>query len=161
MALGNVSIYSPGGNNLPPAQLFRTEAAGTAINAGEPVQIGGTGRNYVIPLADAEPTTTETMLGIASTTSTQTASADGVVYVQLCLPGIIYQCLATTPANVNTDAELLAILNDRVAFDLAAGVYTVDENQGDANTNGLTIIGGDISTGMIYFFVREVCTDLY
>lgn len=160
MALGDVSIVYPGGQNLPASQRFRTEAAGTAINAGEPVVIGGTGSNYVVPLADGTPTTTNRMLGIASSTSTQTASADGVVDVILAVPGIVYRCAATTPANIDTDAELLAILNDRVAFDLASGTYTVDENQGDNSANGLRIIGGDIVNGTLDFITMVGATNL-
>lgn len=160
MAANDVLVYNPNGLNQPASLQYRTEAGATAILAGEPVQIGGTGSNFVIPLADAEPTTTERMLGVAVTNSTHTASANGVVDVVLALPGVIFQCKATTPGNMNTEAELLGILNDRVAFDLASSTYTVDEDQGDNSANGLRIVGGDIDTGYVYFQVQVGATNL-
>ncbi len=150
MALANVSPYSQGGAMLPAAFPFRTEAAATAILAGEPVKIGGTGSNYVVPLADAEPTTSVLMMGIAATSSTQTATADGTVDVYLASPEVIWECKAKSAAAIDTAAELLGILNDVVAFDLTSGEYTV-ETASAASTNGLRILGGNISKGTVYF----------
>jgi hypothetical protein len=157
MALGDISVVDPAGQKFPSARTFRTEAAGTTINAGEPCKIGGTGNNYVVPLGDGEPEpSADVVAGVASTTSTETASADGVVDVILPLPGVVFRCSVTTPANMDTDAELLAILNDRVTFDLAGGVYTVDENEGDNADHGLRIIAGDIVNGTVdFFFMQE------
>lgn len=154
MATADVSLIGRAGQNQAPSFVFRTEAAATAILVGEPVKIGGTGNNYVVPLGNGEPIiATDIIVGIAATDSTQTATADGVVEVLMPLPGLIWSCKATTPANIDTDAKLLALLNDRVTFDLAAGVYTVDENEGDGATHGLRILGGDIVTGDVYFTI--------
>ena len=156
MALADITIVDPAGQKFPPARQFRTESGGTTINAGEPCKVGGTGNNYVVPLGDGEPEiSADVVVGVASTTSTETASADGVVDVLLALPGVVFRCDATTPANIDTDAELLAILNDRVTFDLTAGVYTVDEDEGDDADHGLRIIGGDIVNGTLDFFFRS------
>lgn len=160
MAANDILLFNPNGLNQPASITFKTEANGTDILVGEPVQIGGTGGNFVIPLADGEPTTSELMLGVAASNSTHTASANGEVEVVLALPGVVFEAMATTPANIDTEAKLLAILNDRVAFDLANGVYTVDENEGDDSAHGLRIVGGDISTGKLYFVVRESATNL-
>ena len=150
MAKADVLIVDAGGANVTPTRTYRTEAGATAILAGEPVKIGGTGSNYVIPLATAEPTNAVPMVGIAQDDSDQTASADGTVEVYLVTPGLtVLRAAATTPGNVDTDAELLAILNDQVAFDLIAGVYTIDEDQGTAATNGLIIQGGDVVNGTL------------
>lgn len=156
MAKGDITIVDLGGSNVTPVRKYRTEAAGTAIYAGEPVKFGGTGNNYVVPLADGDPeVSTDRMIGIAASDSTQTASADGVVEVYVVTPGLtVMRAKATTAANVDTDAELLAVLNDRVAFDLAAGVYTVDENEGDDSGHGLQIVGGDIVNTTIDFVLR-------
>jgi hypothetical protein len=137
-----------------PAIPFATEAASSAIVCGEPVKLGGTGNNFVVLLANGDPEiSADVVAGVASTDSTHTASANGVVDV--VLPNTaVWSCKATTPANVNTAAELLAILNDRVTFDLAAGVFTVDENEGDDSDHGLRIVGGNINTGDIYFIFR-------
>jgi hypothetical protein len=146
MAKNDVRIVDAGGANVTPVRTFKTEAAGTAIKVGEPVKIGGTGSNYVVPLATGDPEIgTDRMVGIAASASTQTASADGVVDVYIPIPGVtVMRAKATTAANVDTDAEILALLNDSVTFDLASGVYTIDEDEGDdIDVHGLLIVGGN------------------
>lgn len=161
MALGDITIVDPAGQKFPSARPFRTEAAATNILAGEPVKIGGTGNNYVIPLATGEPEiSADATVGVASSTSTETAALDGTVDILLALPGVVFRCAATTPANIDTDAELLAILNDRVTFDLTTGVYTVDENEGDNADHGLRIIAGDIVNGTLDFIFSQEGTFL-
>lgn len=156
MAVNDVTVLSAGGLNLPSAWTFKTEANTTAPAVGEPVKIGGTGGNYVLLLATGDPEIgTDVVAGIAASTGTQTASADGVCSVLLVSPGMIFRCKAASPANIDTAAKLLAILNDKVAFDLDTGVFTVDENEGDDTAHGLRIVGGDIITGDIYFMVRQ------
>lgn len=152
MAFNDITVVYPAGQNQVPSHTFRTEAAATAILLGEPVKIGGTGNNYVVPLGNGEPIiATDIVAGVAATDGTHTATADGVVDVMMPLPGVVFRCKATTPANIDTDAKLLALLNDRVTFDLGAGVYTVDENEGDGATHGIRMIGGNIVTGDIDF----------
>jgi hypothetical protein len=158
MAANNVTVLNPNGLNQPASIPARTDAGSTAFSIGDPVKVSG---NYVTLLATAEPTTTDTWLGVAANDSNHTASLDGTVDVVLATPGVVFQCMATTPANVDTDAKLLGILFDRVAFDLNTGVFTVDEDQGDSATNGLRIIGADITTGMIYFTAMVESTDLF
>lgn len=137
---------------------MKTEAASTAILVGEPLKLNG---NYVVPLADAEPVVgSEVVAGIAASDSNHTASADGTIQVYLPSDSIVWECEATTPANMDTVSELTAILNDKVTFDLVAGKYTVDENEGDGATSGLRIVGGDISTGLVYFVIRQSGTML-
>ena len=157
MALGDVRIVSPGGNNLPPSQKFRVVAAGTTINAGEPVSITGA---YAIPLADALPTTASPiMVGIASSTSTQTASLDGDVWVDLAVSGLVLEAAALNPAAVDTQAEIDALLNSLVLFNLASGVYTIDTAVVAAG-NGLRIVGGNPTQGSVQVLVRSSATAL-
>lgn len=143
-------MRSQAGNMLPASFTFRTEAGATAILAGEPVKIGGTGTNYVVPIADAEPTTTVLMMGIAASSSTHTASVGGTVEVILATPEIVWEAKAKTASTVDTDAKILALLNDVVPFDLTTGSFTVDVAAAAA-TNGLRILGGDPSRGVVYF----------
>lgn len=158
MSLANVSIVSPGGQHLPPAMSFRTEAAATAILAGEPVKVGGTGGLYVIPSADAEPlTSAPTFVGIAATSSNHTATANGDIDVYLPAAGIVFGCKAKSAAAFNTVAEIDALRNALVLFDLTTGVYTVDTAVTSA-TSGLKIVGGDASTSSVYFVVRSGAT---
>lgn len=151
MSKADITIVDGGGRNVTASTTYRTEAGATDIKAGEPVVIGGTGGNYVAPLATAQPTTTNVMLGLTASDSTHTASADGTIDVYVLDANTLLRCAATTPGNIDTDAKLLAILNDRIAFDLTSSVYTIDENQGDVATNGLRVVGGDIDKGTLDF----------
>lgn len=137
-------------------QRFRTEANVTVgILPGDCVIKGGTGSNYAGLLLDGMPTQgTDVWLGVTRSTGTNTAAVDGVIDVELIGTGTILEATANTPANVNTDALLLAVLNDFVNFDRSttgiAGVLTVDENEGDTmGTLSLCILDGDITTGRL------------
>lgn len=154
MALGDVSIISPGGSNLPSAWSFRVGSGTTeAIEAGEPVKLSG---NNVVLMATGDPEVgTDVVVGIATSTSTETATTDGTVDVVVPTPGLVFSCKATTPGNMDTDAELEAILYDRVTFDLTSTTFTVDEDEGDDTAHGLRIVGGNIVTGDVYFIIRQ------
>lgn len=145
-----------------PAVRWQTEAAATAIYAGEPVKLKAAGSPYVIPVADGEPVigTTTAVIGIAATDSTHTASADGFVMVYLPLPGIVYRARAKTTSTVDTQAEINALCGDRVVFDLTSSVYTVDAAAGDGATNGIYIVGGNPDTYEVYFTMRTSGTQL-
>lgn len=135
-----------------------TSSASLTIKPGEPVKLrNAEDSNDVIILATGDPEVgTDIMCGIAATESTETSSVDGIVQVYIPIPGVtVFRCRATTPANVNTVAKRLAILNDVVSFDLTGIIFTVDENQGtDDNVNGLIIVDVDISNGDIDFVFK-------
>jgi len=152
MSLGDISIISPGGQHFVPSMRFRTEANTTVANPGEPVGVGGTGTNYVAVLADAKPIISDAnFAGIAASLSTQTASADGVVDVLLPVLGVVYACKAKTASTFDTDAEILAVLNDNVYLDLTSGVYTVDvANASAGGTGTFRIVGGDAASATVY-----------
>lgn len=157
MAKADISIVDAGGVNVTQGRNFRTEAGATDILAGEPVMIGGTDNNYVIPVADAGPTVgTDRMIGVAQNNSDHTASADGVVQVYMVHPNVtVLRAKAEDPTAIDTDAELLAILNDSKVFALNAGVYTVNETVADATANGLLVVDGDIANGTLDFILKE------
>jgi hypothetical protein len=158
MAKGDVRVIANGGLQAPPAGKYRTEAAATAIYTGEPVKVGGTGTNYVIPSADAEPVTSApTFVGIAASDSEHTASADGDIDIILATPLVMFEAKAKSAAAVDTQAEINALLNDLVAFDLTSSTYTVDTASA-ASTNGLIITGGNTVLGTVYFRVRSGAT---
>lgn len=164
MAKGDVRIVDSPYNTVPTltcnVQDYTTSSS-TQILAGEPVKISGAeGGNYALKLATGEPAIgTDIMLGIAASDDTATSSADGTVEVYLPLPGVIYECAATTPANIDTPAKLLALTFDCVTFDLTGTTYTVDENEGsDEDVHGLRIVGGDTSAGTIKFEIKVPAT---
>lgn len=135
---------------------FDTEAnIKLGVEVGDAVKLAGTGTNYADLILDGDPEAgTDIFLGITKSASSNTATADGKVEVEIVGPGTCLSGRMTTPANANTAALLLAIMGDFVAFDRSAatavGVLTIDENEGsDPNVHGLFIVDGDIVKGTL------------
>lgn len=160
MALGNIKIQDTPFGAMS-TYRWQTEAAATAILAGEPVKLKALGSPYVIPVADTEPIigTTTPIIGIAASSSTQTASADGYVDVYIPRPGMIYRAKAKTASTFDTLTEVNALCGDHVVFDLTTGVYTVDAAAGDGNTKGIMIVGGNPDTQEVYFTIRPAAVE--
>lgn len=144
-------IKNPGEARRYNAEDRTTSSQTATMKPGEPVKGAGTGRNFVYLLADGDPEVgTDIFIGIVAEESTETSTADGTVLVHTLLPNTMLRGKATTAANINTAAKLLALKGDYVAFDLAAGVFTIDEDEGDdPNVHGLCIIDGDIVKGTL------------
>lgn len=159
MAVNNVKLRTP------TSPLFTIQwivAAGGAntIHSGEPTIKGeatGTSTGVVLPLADGDPlpTSGDQFAGLAKDESTDTASAAGVVTAYFPLPGLIYSAKAKTSTTADTAAEVNALKDKRVVFDLTATVYTVDAAATDAQTNALVIVGGDFRTTEIFFMITQ------
>jgi hypothetical protein len=145
--LGDIVIYrqaSAGGGNG--SQVFNVAASATVINAGEPVVMVA-GSSTVVQgatnlLALASPyvpfsVTGTGLVGVAQTTSTNTASAAGVVEVTPCASNVVYLITANNSANVNTQAKYDALVGSRVLIDLTAGAYTLLTS--DSALNGCII----------------------
>lgn len=156
MALNDVRIVSGGGAIQQYNVEDTTTSSDTQILPGDPVKKGGTGNNFVTHVATGEPVITAPMMGVATSYSTETTSADGTVYVQEVIPGkTILEAKATTPGNLAD-----GILNDAVAFDLTSTTYTVDENEGDdPDVHGLIIKSYDSDKGTIRFQVKSFATE--
>jgi hypothetical protein len=139
-------------------QRFRTEANVTVgMREGDAIKGAiGTGTNYVGVCLTGDPEqATDMFFGVSKNGGTETASADGVIDVELVAPGTVMECKATTVANVDTDAKILGIVLDHVAFDrsaaTAAGVLTVDEDEGtDPDVHGLLILDIRVTDGMCF-----------
>lgn len=161
MAKNDITIIDQAGHNVVPTRRWQTEAAATAILAGEPVKLKASGSPYVIPLADGEPViaTTTAVIGIAASASTHTASADGYVDVYIPLPGVIYKAKAKTASTADTQSEINALCGDNVVLDLTSSTYTVDAAAGDGATKGVRIVGGDPNGSYIYFEFRPAAIE--
>lgn len=94
MALGDITLKDAnGGFGVPGSKRFKVAAGATTINSGEPVAKAlGNSSGYVVTAAATNfPVVgTDYCAGIATSTSTQTASADGTVDVQYLTPGVVY-----------------------------------------------------------------------
>ncbi len=157
----DINVKDVGGVNVLPSRVCQTEAGSTAINAGEPVFVKLSGSQYVVAGADATPVigTTVEMVGIAKGDSTHTASVDGEVEVYLPTPNAVFEIKAKSAAAADTEAEIKALENDCLLFDLTGGVYTIDTAAGHANVNGLEIVGGNPEKSTLYFKVRSAATE--
>lgn len=150
-----VSILDPQGS-IPAMKFLVASGAAATINPGTPTKFSSAGA--VVPMVDANGTTSERFTGIAKSTSTDTAAAAGEVYCFVPLPGIVYAAKAKSAAAADTQAEIDALLGARLVFDLTGtvgpgltGQWTVDTAAGDGANNCLTIVGGEYQTSTLYF----------
>lgn len=137
------------------AEKWNVAIGATAIYSGDPV-IMTLGATSVTVMATNSPVvTTASVVGIATTASTQTASADGSVYVQRILPGQVWAIKPKVAASWDTQAEYDALIGHRVLIDLTAGSYTI--LAADSAANGCVILASDIKTnnGKVYFSFRS------
>jgi hypothetical protein len=149
--LGDITIYQqPSAAGGRGSRRFNVASSATAINAGEPVTMVA-GATAVIPAATnliAIPSpyvpysvSGTGLVGIAETTSTNTASLNG--YVDVCLPqGTTFLITANSATVVNTQAKYDALVGHRVLIDLAAGSYT--GLVADSALNGCLIVPLDV-----------------
>ena len=144
--------------NSEPFSYQRIVASGSvgSINAGEPTKQGSAGA--VVPMADADGTTSQIFTGIAKSVSSDTATAAGVVTLYLPFPGIVYACAAKTATLANTQALINSLQGKRVVWDLTAAVYTIDTAAADNAANGIVIIGGEYQTSTIWFITKSSTT---
>lgn len=148
MTRGDIQVLGVSGG----AQPFRVAASATRGYAGEPINFAGTyttgvaSVNTVVVLTDAKPVIgTDNFVGVAAE-NMKVNSAGTVLAHELSVVVPIADCTrlrgnAKTVANIDTDSELLGVMWDFVLFDLASGVYTIDESAA-ADTSGLKVRGG-------------------
>jgi hypothetical protein len=96
--------------------------------------------------------------GLAKSDSTETASVAGYVWNWMPLANLVYSGKSLVTASTNTAAKLLAMMYQRVYFDLTTMVWTIDTAATDAAANGLTIVGGDYNTSTVYVVVTPGAT---
>lgn len=114
----------------------------------------------VVPMVDADGTTSQRFTGLCKTTSTDTASVAGVTTLWLPLPGLVYATKSKDLIAVNTAAKLTTFFGKRVIFDLTSSLWSIDTAAADAAVNMLVIIGGDYNTSTVYFVYKQSGTVL-
>ena len=163
MSIGDVTIV--GGGAVTPVSNFLVDDRDTSsqtetIKPGEPVQLDN--ENFVEIIATGNPLQSGTtqLVGIAQNESTEVAATNGVVDVAIVVPYVtLMKAKTTTVADIDTEAELLAIRNDAVAFDNVSNVITIDGVEGDdPNVHGLVILDGDINKGTLRFYAKPLAT---
>lgn len=145
------------------AQLLVASGGVGTIAPGTPTKgadatAAGPWTGAVVPMVDGDGTTSQRFTGVAKNTSTDTASAAGVVIVWLPLPGIVYGGRAKTASTADTAAEIQALFGKRVVFDLTSSVWSIDAAAADAAANMVTILDGDPITSTLYWSYKQTGT---
>ncbi len=150
-----ISIFDENGP-IPTMKWLVASGAAATINPGTPVKFSSAGA--VVPMVDADGSTSQRFVGIAKTTSTDTAAAAGEVYTFIPLPGIIYAAKAKSATGANTQAKIDALLGARLVFDLTgtvgpglSGTWTIDTAAGDGSNNCVVVVGGEYQSNIVWF----------
>lgn len=159
MALGDFTLLentSVGGRGGRVCNVLK----GSTIYAGEPVG-RVLGNTLVFACWNGSGQVgTDYIVGVAMTTSTATATADGTVVVDPLNSGKTYLVDPATASSWDTQAEYNALVGKRVTISLSGGNYTV--NATDAAGNGLVVQPLDISQypGKVAIAFRTGLSDL-
>ena len=140
-------------------EQFRVKAnVNLSIAPGDGIIVSSSNTNYVDLLTDGMPTRgTDVWVGVSESGGSNTSANDGLLNVGLVGSGTIIEGQAKTVANINTDAKLLAILNDTTSFARSAatvsGILTINETTNvtarKSSTQSIIIISGDIVKGSL------------
>ncbi len=143
MSTGDFNVKDTSTAQVPASHEFAVASGTTAsIKAGEPVQkLGGVA--YVTLAQTNFPTTTLRHVGIATSNSSETASADGTVKVILSTPDVVWLGNADAPTSWDTQAEYNALVGARVLIKLTTGVFTVLAS--DSAGNGCVVEYMDVA----------------
>jgi len=155
MANGDIKILDQSTMAGIGAREYQVAASATLINAGEPVA-KALAAAVVTPMATNKPVVaTDFLAGIAATTSTNTASTAGTVWVYPIVPGVVYTIKPKVAATFDTQAEYDALVGDRVLIDLTSGSYTI--LAADGATSGCVIEQLDVAKypGRVAFSFRN------
>ncbi len=157
MASGDLTVRDQNVMAGAGAHLYNV-AAGTAILAGEPVQLRAVGNTVVEPSLTSTPIVSVTagveglFVGVAATNSTNTATAAGIVYVTPVMSALTYLIAPTTPSSWDTQAEYDALVGKRVLIQNGTTVSSTAQNVGsytllatDSANNGCVVQALDIS----------------
>ena len=160
MAIGDIKVLESGAFGIMGAKLCNVAPGATAINPGEPVVRALGGTSVTVGATNTPAVGTDYVVGIATSTSTQTASAAGIVYVLPAVSGVIYGIKPTVAATWDTQAEYDNLVGKRVLIDLTAGSYTL--LAADSVNNGCVVEAMDIkkNPGIIAFSFRRGAIDL-
>ncbi len=141
-------------------RLYNVASGATAILAGEPVATVLGATSVTTTANPAGVVSTDYVVGIAATSSTQTASVAGSVEVIPLNSGTTYLVAPAVAATWNTQTKYNDLVGTRVTINLTAGVYTV--NATDNSSNGLVVQALDISKypGKVAIAFRQALSNL-
>ncbi len=174
MALGDLILLEGSSSNGGRGGRLYNVAAGTPIYAGEPVQNIAVGAVAVMPNLTSTPIVSVSagveglFVGVATTSSTNTATAAGTVLVIPTNAALTYLGNPDTAASWDTQAEYDALVGKRVVLKNSvsvtatptSGTYTVLAS--DSANNGCTIQAMNIAEhpGKVAFAFRTGTSNL-
>ncbi len=149
------SVTSLGGLQLTPALAakgLKVKANTKAIALGEPVILDGSNAGYVTtPASGSKLDSTSILVGFATSTSTQTASADGVVEVDVPSNGVTMRIQLPALATGSL-AESILYANRALDCATSTGVWTFDQS---TSSNGIAkAISYDATKNIVDAIVR-------
>jgi hypothetical protein len=166
MALNDITVFDDG-TYIPGSKRYAVKAGrNSAIKAGDFVlkSLGNTA-GYVATAwtpggaaSTAKPVVaTDVMLGLATSTSTETTSAAGVVDVMPIVPGVTYLCAPTVAATWDTQTEYDALVGARVLLNYAATTNVFTVLASDSATSALIVEPLDVTLhpGKVRFSLRQ------
>ena len=160
MASGDIQYYEISTIQLNGSKKANVAAAATTILPGEPVS-RALGAVSVTQMATNKPVVAvDFLVGIATSTSTQTASLAGTVDYMPVQPGVTYLISPKVAATFNTQVLYDALVGKRVLLDLTSGVFTILAV--DGATSGCVIMPLDVARypGKVAFQLRWGVSDL-
>lgn len=157
MTKGDILIVEPKNRSTQTFQV--ASGALTSIKAGEPV-VATPGTAAVALMGDGKPLVgTDYFIGVATTDSTDTVAAAGTVDVCVFSGGEVLSVKAKSAAAADTLAEIKALANDFLLFDLTSSAWTLDTAAGHSAANGLIVTGeGEPENSRLYVRVRGAAT---
>jgi hypothetical protein len=158
MASGDIQPFENSNASGMNGALKYAVASGTtaSINPGEPVvKLAGT--NYVEQAPTNSPTSTNRIVGVAASTSTETASVSGLVDVIPACNGQLWIIAPKVATTWNTQAKYNALIGARVLIDLTSSTFTILAS--DSAGNGCIVEYLDIAKypGMVAFSWSPLC----
>lgn len=159
MALGDVTLLADAAFGAVGSRTHKVQSGAVAtINAGELV-LKTLGSAYVVAWGNtnAKPVVaTDFIAGVSTTTSTDTASADGTVDIMPIDPKMVFIITPAVAATWNTQAAYDALVGDRVLLSSGSvgGAQTL--LAADGATNGLVVQPLNIQNvpGKVAFSIR-------
>lgn len=162
MALGDLQPAAIPGSSALPSRQHQVVSGGTppAILAGEPVS-KTLGNQYVITNpTSGQVVATNFLAGVATTSSTETASANGTVDVAPINSLDMWQISPTVPATWGltqgavVQATYNALVGARVLIQKSGGIYTILAS--DSANNGCVVENINVATsfGKVQFSFR-------
>jgi len=148
-------LSSKNGSGYPGDTRVNVAASATLIYPGDPVAVSLGAAQVGTSLATNKPVVaTDFVIGIATTTSTNTASAAGYVMVRPSQKDDVFLISPNVAATWDTQAEYDALVGSRVLLDLTTSKYTI--LAADGATSGCVVRPLDISKypGKVAFSFR-------